>query len=201
MFLHIQIVMYILPSCVFCQKEINTTVINGNNVTLLKPDNASFQLQQWFFKPHIKDGCDNTQLCDQFPNDIHTHNPYPPYCMPLKFMCNGTSLYLHNVRPTAPVQYFLVQQGGVSTLPYRNITYNILFYIPPHSSSVTHSHPVTPHTFQQQYVSISLTAISQTYTNNHIYIVIVLIFIVTIFCIGLGYLHYRKPLQKRFRRL
>ncbi|QXV50380.1 membrane protein RL11E [macacine betaherpesvirus 3] len=191
MFFHIQTI-YMLLSYVICQKEINITVISGNNVTLVKPDNASFQLEQWFFQSRLNDICPNTQLCNQFPKDIRTYEPKPPYCMPLTFMCNRTGLYLQNVRTTVPVTYFLIQQGGLSELPYRNITYNILFSTPP-----PHLSSITPYNSQQH--SVSLTSISQPYANNHIYIVIV--FVVTMFCIGLGYLHYRKPLQKRFQRL
>ncbi|APT40097.1 Rh08 [macacine betaherpesvirus 3] len=160
----------------------------GENVTLSKPDNLSFQLHSWFCNNRAS-ACNNPimKLCEETAgnNKPNSYTRFQNNCHPPTFTCNTTGLYLYNVQETDPTTYTLTQRAGNGNITDRNTTYIIHFIT-----------STTPPPLQTTY-AIYLQPVAQTHaTTNYSYITITLTVITLIlFMLGAGYLKHRRSLK------
>ncbi|AEQ32088.1 hypothetical protein KM472_gp011 [Cynomolgus macaque cytomegalovirus strain Ottawa] len=161
----------------------------GENVTLSKPDNLSFQLHSWFCSSRIN-ACNNPimKLCEETAGDSKpkSYTNFPNICHPPTFTCNITGLYLYNVQDTDPTPYTLTQRAGKGNIKDRNTTYIIHF--------ITSTNP--PPQLRTTHPSY-LQAVAQIHANtnySHVTITLTVIALILLM-LGAGYLKHRRSLK------
>ncbi|QQL10155.1 Ja08 [Japanese cytomegalovirus] len=157
----------------------------GENITLSKPDNLSFQLHHWFCE-RTSNTCSKQmiQLCQQTAsdNEAQSHKA-PKNCFPPTFTCNTTGLYLYNFQDTDPTNYILIQRSGSDNVKDRNTTYIINLL------SITHTPPPLLTTHSNYFQPVAQTHANTSYNNITITLTVITL---ALFISGAGYLKHRK---------